>query len=111
MLVNSTYLLVGWLSHGFFATDAEIMMCLGSMLMTFGSIYVTFFILGLITTISERDRIHTRKKWRLVTNIFTFPIFMLSYVPISVAALFKKVEWVPTKHDIAVNFEDVVGNS
>lgn len=111
VLVNSTYLLVGWLSHGFFATDTEIMMCLGSMMMTFGSIYITFFILGLITTISERERIHTRKKWRLFTNVFTFPIFMLSYVPISVAALFKKVEWVPTKHDIAVNFEDVVGNS
>ena len=47
----------------------------------------------------------------LALLVFTFPIFMLSYVPISVAALFKKVEWVPTKHDIAVNFEDVVGNS
>jgi hypothetical protein len=66
-------------------------------------------VLGIITTISERDRIHTRKKWRLFTNAFTFPIFMLSYVPISVAALFKKVEWVPTKHDIAVNFDEVMG--
>ena len=29
----------------------------------------------------------------------------------NVVALFKKVEWVPTKHDIAVNFDDVVKTS
>ena len=65
-------------------------------------------ILAVITTISERDHIHAKKKWRIFTNLFTFPIFMISYVPITVAALFKKVEWVPTKHDIAVNFDDVM---
>jgi hypothetical protein len=35
----------------------------------------------------------------------------MTYMPIGVVAFFKKVEWVPTKHDIAVNFEDVVGDS
>ena len=45
----------------------------------------------------------------IVANLFTFPIFMLTYVPIGVLAFFKKVEWVPTKHDIAVNFDEVVG--
>ena len=44
----------------------------------------------------------------IISNLFTFPIFMLSYVPIGVAAFFKKVEWVPTKHDIAVKFDEVV---
>jgi hypothetical protein len=29
----------------------------------------------------------------------------------TVIALFKKVEWVPTKHDIAVNFDEVVNNA
>lgn len=86
-------------------------MCIGSILMTFISAYILFFIVGLITTIFEIKRIHARKKWRIVTNVFTFPIFMMSYIPITVVALFKKVEWVPTKHDIAVNFEDVVGDS
>ena len=36
---------------------------------------------------------------------------MLTYIPINVIALFKKVECIPTKHDIAVNFEDVVSES
>ena len=107
--VNATYLIVGSLSHGFIATQGELNMCVGSLIMTFASMYVVFFILAIITTISERKKIHARKKWRVVTNIFTFPIFMMTYIPITVAALFKKVEWVPTKHDIAVNVDDVVG--
>ena len=106
--VNATYLVIGSLSHGFFATQAELDMCTGSLIMTFVSLYVTFFLLALITTVSERSHIHAKKRWRVVTNLFTFPIFMMTYIPITVAALFKKVEWIPTKHDIAVDLSDVV---
>lgn len=106
--VNGTYLILGSLSHGFIATRGELLMCVGSLIMTFGSMYVVFFLLAIITTVSERKHIHCKKKWRIFTNLFTFPIFMMSYIPITVVALFKKVEWVPTKHDIAVNFDDVM---
>ena len=108
--VNATYLIVGSLSHGFIATQAELDMCVGSLVMTFVSMYVVFFLLAIITTVSERAHIHARKRWRIVTNLFTFPLFMMTYIPITVAALFKKVEWVPTKHDIVVDVDDVVGN-
>lgn len=111
VLVNGVYLIVGSLSHGFLVTDRELDMCLGSIIMTFGSMYLMFFVVGLLTTVCERKHIHARKKWRVFTNLFTFPLFMLSYIPITVAALFKKVEWIPTKHDIAVDFDDVVGES
>ena len=106
--INSTYLIIGSLSHGFLVTEAELSMCVGSLVMTFGSMYVVFFILAVITTISERSHIHSQSKVRIFTNLFTFPIFMMTYVPMAVVALFKKVEWVPTKHDIAVNVEDVL---
>lgn len=109
--VNATYLVIGSLSHGFFATQAELDMCTGSLIMTFVSLYVTFFLLALVTTVSERSHIHAKKRWRVVTNLFTFPIFMMTYIPITVAALFKKVEWIPTKHDIAVDLSDVVQDS
>jgi ABC-type antimicrobial peptide transport system permease subunit len=102
---------IGGISHGFFATQSEMLMCIGSIIFTFVGMYITFFILAIITTLSERKHIHTNKRWRLVTNVFTFPIFMMSYLPMNVVALFKKVEWVPTKHDIAVNFDDVVKTS
>ena len=106
--VNATYLIIGTLSHGFIATQGELAMCVGSLVMTFGSMYVVFLLLAIITTVSERKHIHAKKKWRIITNLFTFPLFMMSYIPITVAALFKRVEWVPTRHDIAVNVDDVL---
>ena len=107
--VNATYLVVGSLSHGFLATQSELSTCVGSLVMTFGSMYVTFFVLAVITTISERKRIHCRKerRWRIFTNLFTFPLFMMTYIPINVAALFKKVEWVPTKHAVSISVDQL----
>ena len=111
MLVNGIYIIVGILSHGFLVSHREVLMSTGSMLMSFFLVYLMHFFLCLITTIVERKHIHARKKWRIITNLFTFPLFMLTYIPINVIALFKKVECIPTKHDIAVNFEDVVSES
>ena len=107
--VNAAYLVIGSLSHGFLATQSELSMCVGSLVMTFGSMYVTFFILAVITTVSERKRIICRKdrRWRIITNLFTFPLFMMTYIPINVAALFKKVEWVPTKHTVSISLDQI----
>ena len=109
--VNLSYLAIGSLSHGFIATQAELNMCVGSLVMTIVSMYMSFFVMGVIATITERKHIHAKKKWRVFTNLFTFPIFELSYIPINVVAIFKKVEWVPTRHDIAVNVSDIVGDN
>lgn len=106
--VNGVYLILGTASHGFLATSSEIGMCVGSLVMTFLSMYVVFFVLALITTISERKHIHSKSRLRIFTNLFTFPLFMMTYVPITVVALFKKVEWVPTKHMVSVSFDDVM---
>jgi hypothetical protein len=38
---------------------------------------------------------------------FTFPLFMLTYVPISVIALFKKVKWEPIKHSVSMSVYDI----
>lgn len=107
--VNTVYLLIGGLSHGFLATQNELSMAVGSLMMTFGSMYVTFFILAVITTISERKHINCRKerRWRIITNLFTFPLFMMTYIPICIAALFKKVEWVPTKHTVSISMDQI----
>ena len=107
--VNSVYLVIGSLSHGFLATQNELSMAVGSLVMTFASMYVTFFVLAVITTVSERKHIRCRKgrRWRIITNLFTFPLFMMTYIPINVAALFMKVEWVPTKHTVSMSMEDM----
>ena len=112
-LSNIVFIVAGTLSHGFLVTNAELEMCVGSLVMTLTSLYGTFFVMGLLTTITERKHIHVhpKKRWRIITNLFTFPLFMFTYIPITVAALFKKVEWVPTKHDVAITLDDVVNNS
>ena len=108
ILANGSFLIVGMLSHGFLATEAEIETCLASLLMTFASMYGTFFVMGLSTTITEFKHIHCPERWRLVTNLFTFPLFMFTYIPITVAALFLKVDWVPTPHSVSVTLDQVI---
>lgn len=108
LLVNVTFIVVGSLSHGFLATDAEIEMAFGSVVMMLAYMYFTFFIMGLSTTVTERKHIHCPQKWRIVTNLFTFPIFMFTYIPLTVAALFLKVDWVPTPHDVSVTLDEVL---
>ena len=68
--------------------------------------YVMFmFLFGVLTTFVEWDSIHapTRKK---VLYMFTFPFFMLTYVPIALVALVKKCQWKPIKHSISVDVEE-----
>ena len=108
VLVNVTFLIVGSLSHGFLATDRELAMCFGSIAMTFVSMYLTFFVLGLLTTVFERRHIHCPSRLRVFANVFTFPLFMFTYIPITVAALFLKVDWVPTQHGVSVTLDQVM---
>ncbi len=111
VLTNGTFLVVSWLSHGFLATDAEMSMCLGSIFMSFAGVYGTFFMIGLVTTVFERGHIHGASRRRILLNLFTYPLFMLTYIPINAQALFQKVEWVPTPHTVAVKLDDVMGRT
>lgn len=68
--------------------------------------YLLFFLLGLSTTLAEWKRIYcpNRKK---ILYMFTFPIFMFTYVPLSVIALFVKIKWKPILHAVSINAEQV----
>ena len=59
--------------------------------------YETLFIVGTVTTITEWKKINLGS-FRKILYMFTFPIFMLTYIPISVVAIFKKVTWQPIEH-------------
>ena len=47
--------------------------------------------------ISEWKKIHCHAAKKIL-YLFTFPLFMFTYVPISIYALFAKVEWKPIIH-------------
>lgn len=75
-------------------------------LLSFGWYYGILFLLGLITTITEWEKIHC-SRWKKVAYTITFPFFMFTYIPISVVALFKHVEWKPIAHTVVKSLDDV----
>ena len=68
--------------------------------------YLTLFAIGAITTVTEWKQIHV-SAFKKVFYAFTFPIFMFTYIPISVAAIFRKVEWKPIEHKIKISASEL----
>ena len=69
------------------------------------SAYCTMFLVGSVTTITEWKNIRT-SVFKKIKAMFTFPFFMLTYIPISLTAFFKKVKWTPIEHNINEIKED-----
>jgi len=61
------------------------------------NVYMSLFFFGLITIITEWRQIYC-SAYKKVLYLFTFPVFMFTYVPIAVAAIFRKVTWKPIQH-------------
>lgn len=59
--------------------------------------YILLFVVGAITTVTEWNNIHTTTLKKIVYT-FTFPLFIATYIPIAIVALFKKVHWTPIAH-------------
>lgn len=68
--------------------------------------YFIMLSIGLITVITEWDKILAPAK-KKIFYLFTFPLFMATYIPISLVALVKKVEWKPITHCISKSVEDI----
>ena len=78
----------------------------GAIISAIVGFYGIIFFLGVITTIVEWKKIHA-SPIKKILYLFTFPIFIFTYIPISVAALFKKVEWKHIDHNIAKNIDEM----
>lgn len=88
-------------------TNGGSMAALGiSVLQTVASLYMTLFVLGVITTVTEWRKIRCAA-WKKVLYTFTFPVFMLTYVPICIVSLFARVEWKPILHDKVMTLEQI----
>lgn len=78
----------------------------GELLRWFGGMYVTLLATGAVTLASEWKRIYC-SSFRKVFFLFTFPLFMMTYLPVSVAALFQKAEWKPIRHSVSKTLADL----
>ena len=96
LLANITLTILGLMQ------GAGVWFALRSLLECMGSILATLLVLGGITTVTEWHRIHATTAQKLVYTL-TFPLFMLTYLPISLAALFTKVEWKPIHHSVRLS--------
>lgn len=71
---------------------------LNSLLMMFG--------VGLVACLSEWKEIRC-PWWKKILYCFTFPVFMLTYVPVAISAMFTKVEWKQIKHSDSKSIEEM----
>ena len=79
---------------------------LSSLAFWLGGYYSSLLFMGAVTMITEHKKINC-PRWKRVLYTFTFPFFQLTYFPIALAALFKKVEWKPIRHEVAKSLDEV----
>ena len=68
--------------------------------------YPLLLLAGAVTTLSQWRHIRTTAV-KKVLYTFTFPFFMMTYVPIAVSALFGKVEWRPIEHKVSMSIQQL----
>ncbi|MEG0757784.1 MAG: glycosyltransferase family 2 protein [Raoultibacter sp.] len=101
---NSIILILS--AFGLMSTGIAIASSVSSIFFCLFNYLVFMFMFGVLTTFVEWDSIHstTAKK---VRYMFTFPFFMLTYIPIALVALVKKCHWKPIRHSISVDVTEL----
>lgn len=101
-------IIVALSAMGLMSTGVMMASSLSSIFFCLMNYLVFMFMFGVLTTFVEWDSIRstTGKK---VLYMFTFPLFMLTYIPIALAALVKRCEWTPIRHDISVDVAEFSG--
>ena len=83
--------------------DDLIMMMMGRMIF---NMYLMLVFIATVTTATQWKNIHTTS-FKKLAYIFTFPFFMFTYIPITIVAFFKKVEWQPIEHSRAKTLAEI----
>ena len=83
--------------------DDLIMMMMGRMIL---NMYLMLVFIATVTTATQWKNIHTTS-FKKLAYIFTFPFFMFTYIPITIVAFFKKVEWQPIEHSRAKSLAEI----
>ena len=84
---------------------------IASVLGVLNSMYLTVFGIGALTLVSEWKRIYA-PAWKKVLFTFTFPLFMLTYIPCTVAGICARdVVWKPIEHTRAASLVEIRSGS
>ena len=91
---------------GYISAGSMVVSALSCMFFCLFNYCLFMFILGALTTFTEWDNIHSTPG-KKIAYLFTFPFFMLTYIPIALIALVKKAKWKPISHTISVDVEQM----
>ncbi len=100
LIFNGSMILFGNYTN---SQDDLIMMMMGRMIL---NMYFMLVFIATVTTATQWKNIHTTS-FKKLAYIFTFPFFMFTYIPITIVAFFKKVEWQPIEHSRAKTLAEI----
>ena len=89
-----------------FATGGDYIVFLRSLGGLVFNMYMALYFIGLFTTVTEWKNIYT-SPIKKIFYTFTFPLFMMTYIPISITAAFKKVEWSHIEHSRTKTLDEI----
>lgn len=73
------------------------------------SAYAGSFLMGTMTLLMSWSRIPATTGQKLM-SLLAFPLYMFSYIPIGVTAVFRKFHWPPIEHKTAVSHRELCEN-
>ena len=103
IIFNAIIVVLGFM--GVMSTGIAIASSLSSIFFCLFNYFMFMFVFGVLTTFVEWDSIRAKTS-RKILYMLTFPLFMLTYIPIALVALVKKATWKPIKHTISVDVSD-----
>lgn len=104
LLMNLVFLLVAIFQPH--SVNTLVVLAAKTVLLGLFNFYIVLLFMGALTTITEWHQI--RAPWyKKILYVFTFPVFIFTYIPISIVALFKNVQWTPITHSVAMTVEDI----
>lgn len=89
-----------------FISPEQIIPILIGLLTTAGIAYALFFVASLSVVLLEWKRIRA-STFQKILSVFTTPLFIATYIPISAQALFSKVEWKPIDHSVQISIDEL----
>ena len=93
-----------------FLNGADVLTVVFSVGQSLWNLCLTVFVLGLITAVSEWKRLPC-SAGRKIASVLTFPLFMLTYLPVTVAALVCKPGWKPITHSRHISAPELICTS
>jgi hypothetical protein len=63
--------------------------------------YGAFWLVAVLTTLFQWKNIRCSKP-KKIFYVFTYPIFMMTFLPIGILSLLVKPQWKPIRHTVAI---------